>query len=181
MVTRSGVLTKRLTTVSQTRPSISAMLSFWVITWAGSLLFAARRTMKGAFDEGADTNEREQDGAEPNDRAQPQCAAGWPSALHVRLNTQRRLRAWAVAEVIHTMLPTNSGMAVASALDGAGRPGRQLVSADRLDRDWLDVGLTGIPGHPALLGRATMFTYLDDARAAVAGVADEVFTVRAGG
>ena len=92
-----------------------------------------------------------------------------------------RLRAWAVAEVIHTMLPTNSGMAVASALDGAGRPGRQLVSADRLDRDWLDVGLTGIPGHPALVGRATMFTYLDDARAALAGVADEVFTVRAGG
>ena len=41
VVTRSGVLTKRLTTVSQTRPSISAMLSFWVITWAGSLLFAA--------------------------------------------------------------------------------------------------------------------------------------------
>lgn len=92
-----------------------------------------------------------------------------------------RLRPWSVAEVIHTMLPTNSGMAVASALDGAGRPGRQLVSADRLDRDWLDVGLTGIPGHPALLGRATMFTYLDDARAALAGVADEVVAVRADG
>ena len=92
-----------------------------------------------------------------------------------------RLRPWSVAEVIHTMLPTNSGMAVASALDGASRLGRQLVSADRLDRDWLDLGLTGIPGHPALLGRATMFTYLDDARAALAGVADEVFTVRAGG
>lgn len=30
-------------------------------------------------------------------------------------------------------------------------------------------------------GRATMFTYLDDARAALAGVADEVFTVRADG
>lgn len=40
-MTRSGVLTKRLTTVSQTRPSISAMLGFWVIAWAGSLLFAA--------------------------------------------------------------------------------------------------------------------------------------------
>ena len=53
------------------------------------------------------------------------------------------------------------------------------MSADRLDRDWLDVGLTGIPGHPALVGRATMFTYLDDARAALGGVANEVFTVRA--
>lgn len=90
-----------------------------------------------------------------------------------------RLRPWSVAEVIDTMLPTHSGMAVASALGGAGRPGRQLVSADRLDRDWLDVGLTGIPGHPALVGRATMFTYLDDARAALADVANEVFTVRA--
>ncbi|MCV7153457.1 hypothetical protein H7I57_19940 [Mycobacterium pyrenivorans] len=27
--------------MSQTRPSISAMLGFWVIAWAGSLLFAA--------------------------------------------------------------------------------------------------------------------------------------------
>ncbi len=35
------MLTKRLTTVSQTRPSISAMLGFWVIAWAGSLLFSA--------------------------------------------------------------------------------------------------------------------------------------------
>lgn len=55
------------------------------------------------------------------------------------------------------------------------------MSADRLDRDWLDVGLTGTPGHPALVGRATMFTYLDDARAALGGVAKEVFTVRAAG
>lgn len=93
-----------------------------------------------------------------------------------------RLRPWSVAEVIRTMLPTNSGLAVAaSALGNAGRSGRQLVSADRLDRDWLDVGLTAIPGHPALVGRATMFTYLDDARAALDGVANEVFAVRAGG
>lgn len=92
-----------------------------------------------------------------------------------------RLRPWSVAEVIHTMLPTNTGMAVASALGSAGRPGRPLVSADRLDRDWRDVGLTGIPGHPALVGRATMFTYLDDARAALAGIVDQVFTVRADG
>jgi len=92
-----------------------------------------------------------------------------------------RLNPWSVAEVIHTMLPTNSGMAVASALDSAGRPGRQLVSADRLDRDCLDVGLAGIPGHPALVGRAGRCSpNLDNARAALAGVSDEVFTVRAG-
>lgn len=41
VVTRPGVLTKRLTMVSQTRPSISAMLGFWVIAWTGSLLFTA--------------------------------------------------------------------------------------------------------------------------------------------
>lgn len=51
----------------------------------------------------------------------------------------------------------------------------------RLDRDWLDVGLTGIPGHPTLVGRATTFTYLDDARAALASIVDKVFTVRADG
>lgn len=90
-----------------------------------------------------------------------------------------RLRPWSVAEVIHTMLPTNSGMVAAYALDGSSRPTRPLVSARQLDPDWLDVGLTGIPGHPGLLGRATLFTYLDDAHAALASVADEVFTVRA--
>ncbi|GEM_PF-2049973 len=34
------LLDKGLTTVSQTRLSISAMVGFWVTAWAGSLLFA---------------------------------------------------------------------------------------------------------------------------------------------
>jgi hypothetical protein len=92
-----------------------------------------------------------------------------------------RLRPWSVAEVIQTMMPTHSGIVAASSLDRTGGPTRPLVSVNRLDSDWLDVGLTGIPGHPGLVGRATMFTYLDDARTALGGVADEVFTVRAGG
>lgn len=91
-----------------------------------------------------------------------------------------RLRPWAVAEVIHTMLPTHSGMAAASALDSAGWHPRPLVSAHRLDPDWPEVGLTGIPGHPGLVGRPTMFTYLDNARAELGGVADEVFGFRTG-
>ena len=91
-----------------------------------------------------------------------------------------RLRPWSVAEVVHTMLPTHSGMVVASALDGAGRPARRLVSAGRLDPDWPDVGLTGIPGHPGMVGRATLFTYLDDARAELGGIPAEVFSLRTG-
>jgi hypothetical protein len=94
------------------------------------------------------------------------------------LMPRSRLRPWSVAEVIQTMLPTHSGMVAASALDGATGPVRRLVSTRRLDRDWLDVGLTGIPGHPGFLGRATLFTHLDDAHTALSDIADEVFTVR---
>ncbi|MGB5113388.1 MAG: hypothetical protein WBO08_17925 [Mycobacterium sp.] len=92
------------------------------------------------------------------------------------LMPRSRLRPWSVAEVIQTMLPTHSGMVAASALGGT-EPARRLVSTRRLDPDLLDVGLTGIPGHPGLLGRATLFTYLDDAHTALRDVADEVFTV----
>lgn len=87
-----------------------------------------------------------------------------------------RLRSWSVAEVIQTMLPTHTGMVVSSALNSNG-PARRLVSTGRLDHDWLAVGLTGIPGHPRLAGRATMFAHLDDAYAALRDVPDEVFTV----
>ena len=93
------------------------------------------------------------------------------------LMPRSRLRPWGVAEVIQTMLPTHSGMVAASALDGAAGAVRRLVSTRRLDPDLFDVGLTGIPGHPGLLGRATLFTHLDDAHTALRDVADEVFTV----
>lgn len=87
-----------------------------------------------------------------------------------------RLRAWSVAEVIQTMLATHAGMVVASALT-TNEPVRRLVSTNRLDPDWLAVGLTGIPGHPGLVGRATLFAHLDDAYAALHDVPDEVFTI----
>lgn len=90
-----------------------------------------------------------------------------------------RLRAWAVAEVIATMLSTSAG--IVAAPDETGSRHRRLVGADRLDRDWLHVGLTGIPGHPGLQGRATLFTYLDDARALLSDVAEQVVTVDIGG
>ena len=91
-----------------------------------------------------------------------------------------RLRPWSVAEVIHTMLRRIQAWRSLSALDGASRLGRQLVSADRLDRDWLDLGLTGIPViRPCSGGRRC--SPISMMRAPLAGVADEVFTVRARG
>lgn len=89
-----------------------------------------------------------------------------------------RLRAWALAEVCHTMLPTTSGVAFATADGGGGA--RRLVAVDqRRDRgpDWLSVGLTTVPGHPALVGRAALFTHLDIARDELSEVTDQVFTL----
>lgn len=87
------------------------------------------------------------------------------------------LREWALAEVLHTMLPTTSGVAFAAA-DGGGR--RRLVAVDdRRNRgpDWVSVGMTSVPGHPALVGRATLFTYLDTARDALSEITDHVLTL----
>jgi len=91
-----------------------------------------------------------------------------------------RLREWALAEVCHTMLPTTSGVAFAPADDGGGR--RRLVAVDQMSRgnhgpDWDSVGLTTVPGHPSMVGRATLFTHLDTARSALGEVTNEVLTL----
>jgi hypothetical protein len=90
-----------------------------------------------------------------------------------------RLREWALAEVLHTMLPTTSGVAFATADGGGGRRRRLVAVDDRRNRgpDWVSVGMTTVPGHPALVGRATLFTYLDTARDALSEVTDHVLTV----
>ena len=90
-----------------------------------------------------------------------------------------RLREWAVAEVCQTMLPTTSGVAFAAADEGGGRR-RRLVAVDQLrdcGPDWASVGLTTVPDHPALVGRAALFTYLDTAHDALSEVADQVLTI----
>ncbi|MBU8841574.1 hypothetical protein [Mycolicibacterium goodii] len=89
-----------------------------------------------------------------------------------------RLREWALAEVCHTMLPTTSGVAFASAAGGGSR--RRLVAVDHrrdLGPDWASVGFTTVPGHPAVVGRAALFTYLDTARDALSEVTNEVLTL----
>ncbi|GAB4686180.1 hypothetical protein MOKP106_42750 [Mycobacterium avium subsp. hominissuis] len=81
-----------------------------------------------------------------------------------------QLRAWAVAHVIHTMLPTTAGLVAMSAFGtraSAPRPARHLVSTDHLDPDWPRVGCTSIPGHPQFFGQSTAYRYLDDARIAL--------------
>jgi hypothetical protein len=90
-----------------------------------------------------------------------------------------RLREWALAEVFHTMLPTTSGVAFAAADDGGGR---RLVAVDQIDRgdrspDWVGVGLTTVPGHPSMVGRAALFTHLDTARNALSEVTNQVLTL----
>jgi hypothetical protein len=91
---------------------------------------------------------------------------------------QTYLRAWAVAEVAYTMLPGTAGVLAMQALSG-GAPTPALMSADRIDEDWPRIGCASIPGHPRFFGRATLYTYLDDARAALDGVAERVVTVPA--
>jgi hypothetical protein len=88
-----------------------------------------------------------------------------------------RLRAWAVAELFHSLLPTTSGMAVVAGGGGRGTRARHLAAVDGMDPDWVSVGLTTIPGHPGLLGRAALFTYLEQARTALSGVADDVLAL----
>lgn len=95
-----------------------------------------------------------------------------------------RLLEWALAEVFHTMLPTTSGVAFAATTDdgGGGRRQRRLVAVDQIERgsrspDWAGVGLTTVPGHPSLVGRAALFTHLDTARNALSEVTNQVLTL----
>ena len=93
-----------------------------------------------------------------------------------RLPGETLLRAWAVAETVHTMLPTTSGLVVMPALPDAAAPTRRLLSTDDIDPDWARVGCRSLPGHPRFFGQATAFVYLDEARNALAHVRDS--TVR---
>lgn len=94
-----------------------------------------------------------------------------------RLETECALRAWAVAETIHTMLPTTAGLVLMPALSSAARPRHRLVSSDAIDPDWPRVGCASIPGHPRFYGQATSYVYLDDARHALADVRNQSVSV----
>ncbi|WP_088295460.1 hypothetical protein [Mycobacterium avium] len=93
-----------------------------------------------------------------------------------------RLREWALAEVCHTMLPTTSGVAFAAADYDGGRRRRLIAVDQRRDRgnhgpDWASVGLTTVPGHPSMVGRAALFTHLDTARSELVEVTNQVLTL----
>lgn len=94
-----------------------------------------------------------------------------------RLPSASSLRAWAVAETVHTMLPTTSGLVVMPALPAAAQPARRLLLADQVDPDCARVGCTSIPGHPRFYGQATAYVYLEEARNELAHVRDGVFRV----
>lgn len=98
------------------------------------------------------------------------------ATMDTRLPGESLLRAWAVAETVHTMLPTTSGLVVMPALPDAAIPTRRLVSTDDIDPDWARLGCRSLPGHPRFYGQATAFVYLDEARNALAHVRDS--TVR---
>ncbi|MGV7744318.1 hypothetical protein PJN29_27905 [Mycobacterium kansasii] len=89
------------------------------------------------------------------------------------LPPESRLRAWAVAETVHTMLPTTAGLVLMPALPSATAPRHMLVSTDQIDPDWVRIGCASVPGHARFYGRATAFVYLEEARDALAGVRDE--------
>lgn len=81
-----------------------------------------------------------------------------------------QLRAWAVAQIIDTMLPTTAGLVAMRATAATTPPkasARSLISTDDLDPDWPRVGCSMIPGHPRLFGQATAYTYLEAARTAL--------------
>lgn len=82
------------------------------------------------------------------------------------------LRAWAVAETIHTMLPTTAGLVLMSALPWAAQPRHTLISTDHIDPDWVRVGCSTVPGHARFTGQATAYVYLEQAREALVDVRD---------
>lgn len=106
----------------------------------------------------------------------------WPSGLLIldqaHLHPAVRghgLGAWAVAEVIHMM--TYSGdvliLTYPSPPGGQNLPKRELRQAqNRLARYWEKVGLVRLDAAPHLMGQSTVYRYLDEARAALAPVAD---------
>ncbi|WP_051074002.1 hypothetical protein [Mycobacterium sp. JS623] len=94
------------------------------------------------------------------------------------------LRAWALAEVIHTMLPTSAGLVLMAANPplrwaSAATP-RILNSVASPDPDWPRIGCSRVPGYPSFFGRSTAYTFLDDARAALTGCRDRTVEVPIG-
>ena len=94
------------------------------------------------------------------------------AGIDTRVPSDPPLRAWALAETVHTMLPTTSGLVVMPALPTAARPSRHLVSADAIDPDCTRIGCVAIPGHPRFYGQVTAYVYLDEARQELAAVRD---------
>lgn len=94
------------------------------------------------------------------------------------------LRAWALAEVVHTMLPTSAGLVLMAAdphqRRASATASRALASVAPPDPDWSRIGCSPVPGHPSFFGRSTAYTYLDDARAALAGCRDRTVRVPVG-
>jgi hypothetical protein len=99
------------------------------------------------------------------------------ASMDARVPAEPPLRAWAVAEVVHTMLPTTTGLAVMPALPPAGKPSRRLLSTDQIDPDGARVGFSLIPGHPRFYGQATAYVFLDEAREALAHVLEQEWRV----
>jgi hypothetical protein len=104
--------------------------------------------------------------------------------LDVDINEHLRghqLGAWAVAEVVGTMLPTTAGLAVmfphwdAEFDDDISVD--KVHAVDRLNHYWQQVGLEPIGGHPGFLGQATAFTHLPNARRRLAAVKQCVIRV----
>jgi hypothetical protein len=99
------------------------------------------------------------------------------ASVDIRLPSGSSLRAWAVAEVLHTMLPTTAGLVLMPALADAGSTKHRFVSADRIDADWPRVGCAPVPGYPRFYGQATSYVYLEQAREALAPVRDSVVPI----
>jgi hypothetical protein len=99
------------------------------------------------------------------------------ATMDARLPSESLLRAWAIAETIHTMLPTTSGLVVMPALPTAAQPIRRLLSTDQVDPDCARVGCMSIPGHPRFFGQATAYVYLEEALAALAHVQHQTLRI----
>ena len=94
------------------------------------------------------------------------------ASIDTRVPSDSPLRAWALAETVHTMLPTTSGLVVMPAVPTTARPRRRLISADAIDPDCTRIGCVAIPGHPSFYGQATAYVYLEEARQELAVIRD---------
>lgn len=97
--------------------------------------------------------------------------------MDARVPPESALGAWAIAETVHTMLPTTSGLVVMSALPAATQPTRRLLSTDQVDPDCARVGCMSVPGHPRFFGQATAYVYLEESRAALAHVQQQTLRI----